>query len=294
MKAETILLAGHPGYVKELLLELVAGQKDWAVTDTTLDPHEIKHAIKEARPDVIVVAPGVVHANVLSLMRDLVSVVPAPKILVVATDNDSRLALRAVEAGASGYLLAEYAFDELEEAVETVMNGRTYLSPGIAGMAYRGRAWNAPPPEGGPESQAEVPRQSRSPGQVRILVVDDELSVRKTVSSMLSRAGYEVECVATAEEAIHSINMEMPDLAVVDLVLPVSSGVAVIKEIRARQTFVPIAIITGYPDSELLTQALQYSPFTVLKKPFTSEALLQTVRSLLGQMLTQRRGSKVG
>jgi DNA-binding NarL/FixJ family response regulator len=67
----------------------------------------------------------------------------------------------------------------------------------------------------------------------------------------------------------------------VDLKLPGGSGADVIREIRAKDKTVPVIVITGYPDSDLMHEAMAYSPLVVLAKPVDPGRLLTTVRSAL-------------
>jgi len=67
----------------------------------------------------------------------------------------------------------------------------------------------------------------------------------------------------------------------VDLVMPGGSGVQVIRAIRELDDTLPVIVITGYPDSELMDQAMNYSPLFVLAKPIRMKPLLDATRSAL-------------
>jgi DNA-binding NtrC family response regulator len=70
------------------------------------------------------------------------------------------------------------------------------------------------------------------------------------------------------------------DLIFLDLVMPLLDGAELFGRIRNVDKQVPVVIITGYPDSELLSRAMKYGPFLVMKKPFGSEDILKVVRDL--------------
>lgn len=112
----------------------IGGCAEWVVSWAGLTAHEIRAGIATSSPDVVFLVPETQTAEVLSLVRTLVLEVSFPPILAIAVANDSRLALRSIEAGASGYVLAENIFDELPAAVKTVLAKRIYLSPGVAGV----------------------------------------------------------------------------------------------------------------------------------------------------------------
>ncbi|MFC2041110.1 hypothetical protein ACFLTY_02165, partial [Chloroflexota bacterium] len=60
------------------------------------------------------------------------------------------------------------------------------------------------------------------------------------------------------------------------------------RHIRQTDKRIPVAIITGYPDSELMGKAMEHGPFTVLKKPFTGDEIVNTVRSFVEGVATRK------
>ena len=88
--------------------------------------------------------PDVVIAEISRLGADMIPSVAAirikfgdSKILAVSDQNDSRLALRIIHAGANGYMILDRTSEELTAAIKAVAAGKLYLSPGIAGLAGR-------------------------------------------------------------------------------------------------------------------------------------------------------------
>jgi len=73
---------------------------------------------------------------------------------------------------------------------------------------------------------------------------------------------------------------QTPDIVMLDLAMPRLNGPATLKEIRQRWGPIPIIIHTGFAGGELMKQALQCSPFTLLAKPSTTDEILETVRKL--------------
>ena len=116
----------------------------------------------------------------------------------------------------------------------------------------------------------------------RVLVVDDEISIRQFLRRALESRGYSVTTAPTCAEAIAIIQQETPDTVLLDLKLPGASGVEVLKHIRSQHGDIPVVIITGYPDSELVAKALQYSPLMMLAKPIELKQLLLTLRTIFG------------
>jgi excisionase family DNA binding protein len=114
-----------------------------------------------------------------------------------------------------------------------------------------------------------------------VLVVDDERDVCRMFGLFLERDGYRVAVAADGKEAIEAAQREMPDVVLLDLVMPGMSGVEVLKRLHAMDRELPVIIVTGHPDSALLTEALRYPPMTLLQKPVDREVLLGTIRRVL-------------
>lgn len=134
----TLLLAEEHDAVGEAMRGVIASDRDlrfdWdlhAVADV-LRVAEVEH------PELLLLSHSMLRSDIAATVRAIKDRTPHSKIVVLSAHNDSRFALRAIEAGASGYLLQDRAFAELANAVSTVMADRTYLSPGIAGMERSG------------------------------------------------------------------------------------------------------------------------------------------------------------
>ena len=118
-------------------------------------------------------------------------------------------------------------------------------------------------------------------GPALALVVDDEKSIRDTVRAFLVADGYRVTTASDGHEAISCARRDMPDVVLLDLVMPRMSGVEVLKELHAMDPDVPVIIVTGYPDSALMAEALRYAPVTLLPKPVEKSTLIRTVKRVL-------------
>ena len=119
--------------------------------------------------------------------------------------------------------------------------------------------------------------QQRGRAQVNILVVDDEPIVRMSVSDVLRRAGFNVATASGGVEALELMRQEVPDLVLLDLKMPGMDGPTTLQKIRQEYGPIPVVILTGYPDSELMNRALSCSPIMLLAKPPTNEQIVETV-----------------
>ena len=129
--------------------------------------------------------------------------------------------------------------------------------------------------------------QQADTGSKTVLVVDDEEVIRDTVRRLLEQKGLSAITAADGTDALEIIRRESPDAVILDLKLPDINGVAVLKEIRMRHGDLPVIVITGYPDSHLVGDALEHSPIMLLAKPVAPGKLLQAISMALAGSTTR-------
>ena len=119
----------------------------------------------------------------------------------------------------------------------------------------------------------------------RILVIDDDASLRQLVAQLLRTSGYEVDEASNGRDGIRLYQQAPFDLVVTDLLMPDKDGLEVLIELRSTSPDVKIITISGsnaYGNSPLNTSRLLGADRTI-QKPFNDEQLLQAVREVLEQ-----------
>lgn len=116
--------------------------------------------------------------------------------------------------------------------------------------------------------------------QPTVLVVDDDEGLHEMFKLFLKKAGFGRMIVGTGKEALAALTKQKFDLCFLDLQLPDITGDEIYAFAKQRYPEMPIVIITGYPDSQMLDNILRHGPVTVLKKPLRVEQLEQTLRIL--------------
>ncbi len=121
----------------------------------------------------------------------------------------------------------------------------------------------------------------------RILVIDDEESIRFTLDIFLSDEGYEVTTASNHDEAISCINTSAFDLVFADILLPDGkTGIDVLKEIKQRGLPCLCVIITGIPEVKTASETVRLGAFDYIAKPVVQETLLHTARIALQRKFT--------
>ena len=126
----------------------------------------------------------------------------------------------------------------------------------------------------------DVLHKEEDSGQPTVLVVDDDEALQETFKLFLKKAGFSRLIVGTGKDAFAAMEKQKFDLCFLDLQLPDITGDEIYKVAKQRFPEMPIVIITGYPDSEMMNNILRYGPVTVLKKPLRLDDLQDTLRHL--------------
>ncbi len=122
--------------------------------------------------------------------------------------------------------------------------------------------------------------QNNIGGKVQILIIDDEPVIGQLFKDSLKGSGYQVTTTLSSLEALELVGSRHFDFIFLDLLMPELDGAELFRRIRQMDKHIPVAIITGYPDSEIMNRAMEYGPITVLKKPFDSEQIHDVIHSL--------------
>lgn len=127
---------------------------------------------------------------------------------------------------------------------------------------------------------------SSPPGHCSVLVVDDDHLFCQMISRILKRSGCRVRQALRGEEGLEIVARQAPDLILLDLKMPGMNGPQFLEELRQTHPDLPVVIVTGYPDSDLMVQAMQYAPVMLLSKPVERQLLERTVRTVVGDKTT--------
>ena len=116
-----------------------------------------------------------------------------------------------------------------------------------------------------------------------VLVVDDEEDILQLVSYNLAREGYKLRCAATGEEALSMARSELPDLILLDLMLPGTDGLEVCKLLKTdpRTAGVPIIMLTAKGEEADVVTGLELGADDYVTKPFSPRVLVARVRAVL-------------
>lgn len=125
----------------------------------------------------------------------------------------------------------------------------------------------------------------------RILIIDDDPSLQQLVKVLIERAGMEPISALNAVEAAQILRQRpLPDLVILDMMLPEVSGIDFLKQMRARTVFdaLPVIILSALADPAQIREGLEAGADRYLTKPYLANNLIKTVQEVL------RSGRKKG
>ena len=111
----------------------------------------------------------------------------------------------------------------------------------------------------------------------KVLIVDDEKSIRNTVSEFLRMDGYEVRTAEDADAAMALLSEQPFDVVITDIVLPRVSGVTLLQRIKARASDIQVIMMTGEPTVDTAVEAVRAGASDYLSKPVGKRELLAVV-----------------
>ena len=138
---------------------------------------------------------------------------------------------------------------------------------------------------------AEMPNETED--RQRILLADDEASIRRILETRLKMVGYDVYTAQDGEEAVNAFNKYNPDLVVLDVMMPKMDGYGVTREIR-RTSDVPIIILTALGDVSERITGLELGADDYVIKPFSPKELEARVKAVLRRTNNRETAAPTG
>jgi len=119
-------------------------------------------------------------------------------------------------------------------------------------------------------------------GRARVLVVDDEASIRDLLAKTLALAEYDVDTAADASTALERIRTAEFDLLIADLKMPGMDGLTLIRQVKHLRSELPVIIITGFSSESSAIEAVNLGVAGYLRKPFRVPEVLEAARKAIG------------
>jgi excisionase family DNA binding protein len=139
-----------------------------------------------------------------------------------------------------------------------------------------GQQWRFP--------KAELDRwlhRNSSGTTANVLVIDDEENIRLLFKETLEESGHKVATAATGSKGLELVRQGNFDLVFLDLRMPGMDGAEALRQIKSLKPGLPVAIMTGYSNSDVMTWALAQGPLEVINKPFNGADIVSVAANFL-------------
>jgi excisionase family DNA binding protein len=188
------------------------------------------------------------------------------------------------------FLTTEEVLDYLQVNLRTVYR---LIKAGKIPAVRVGRQWRFRKRDIDAWLESQRPRSGRAPspartstppaGRARVLVVDDEATIRDLLAKTLALAEYDVDLAPDGRTALERLRMIPYDLLITDLKMPGIDGLAVIREARRLKADIPVIIITGFSTEASAIEAVNLGVSGYLTKPFRVPRVLAVAAKALGE-----------
>src|SRR3989449_1129095 len=115
----------------------------------------------------------------------------------------------------------------------------------------------------------------------RVLVVDDERSMRELLAIMLKQAGHDVTLAEGGEQAVETLKREAFDLVITDLRMRKVDGLAVLRAVKEHSPHTVVLVVTAYASTETAVEAMKLGAYDYLTKPFKLDEIRVTIANAL-------------
>jgi DNA-binding NtrC family response regulator len=140
-----------------------------------------------------------------------------------------------------------------------------------------------------PETEGPAPVLPKG----KVLVVDDEADIRESLETLLSLEGYAVDLAANGGEGLRAAQDRDYDLVLLDLMMPDRSGMEVLREIRLRDSELPIFLITAYGSTQVAVDALKAGATDYFQKPWENDKLLLEIERIIATHRLERENTQL-
>ena len=131
--------------------------------------------------------------------------------------------------------------------------------------------------------------------KAKVLVVDDDIPVWKSITNILEKEGYIVDTALSGEEALDKNKINEYAVMIIDLMMPGMNGIELLEKVKRKSPDITVIMITGYPSIKTAVQSIKAGAFDFIPKPFTPKELMAMVsRALERRHVYEEMASKMG
>lgn len=116
---------------------------------------------------------------------------------------------------------------------------------------------------------------------ISVLIIDDEISVLKAVSTILKHEKIDVTCAQSSQEALEALSMQSFDIILLDIMMPEQDGFSLLKELRDTNILTPVILLSGREEDAMQVEGLGLGADDYMTKPFSKTVLVSKIRAIV-------------
>lgn len=225
-------------------------------------------AVNHVQPDIVCLDYHLPDTNGIELLKGIHEVHGAKVSVVMITgDADPELEAHAAEAGAAGFIRKPFSQESIIKEIRQIANMQALLRLHISKR---------------PEPAAET--------ALKAVIADDSAVMRSLLASILGSMGVKVVAQATdGRHAIEHATKHMPELACLDIEMPVMNGLDALEQIKKQCPKTKVLMVTSRSDRDLVAQAAKRGANGYIIKPFNPERIVSVINGILPALAGARK-----
>jgi DNA-binding NtrC family response regulator len=257
-----ILIIDDDGMVRDALTVFLtrAGHEVTSVVDGA----DGLLVFKNNHPDLVVLDRELPSLSGSEVLAGIMGTAPETRVIILTGYDSPEDADKYIKSGATSFLSKADGLSNVLTEIERILGE----FPKTADV-----------PEDKSSSGVNPPLSRAGGG--RILIVDDDDSIREVLSRFLVSEGYVAFSVADGKAALAFVERDEPDIVLLDIYMPEMNGTEVLKELREKRPGVDVLMITGNADEEVARDCLKGGAFDYISKPVNLSALQTLIRARL-------------
>jgi two-component system chemotaxis response regulator CheY len=220
--------------------------------------------IADRSPDIVCLDYNLPDCNGMDLLKSIAAEFPNLAVIMITGETDPKLQSNAAESGAAGFIHKPFSQDQIAKELAQIIQSQRFL------LEVK---------ESSVPAKASVTSHAN---RIKALVVDDSKTIRALLIAILTQDGIEVVGEATnGMQAVTMAQKLQPDIAFLDIFMPVMGGMEALKQIRTASPATKLVMITALSSRELVMEAIQSGAAGFIVKPLISAKVSEAIKKVL-------------
>lgn len=229
--------------------------------DSVLSAEDGIIMVKENKYDCIISDLWMLGKDGFEFFREIRAMGVKTPVIMMSGHATEEIKKKALEMGINNFVFKPFRIDSLFSILDKLLGKKEV------------------PKDAAPVKRAidAMPSKQKGTSRGRILVVDDNEVVRRTLSDVLDDNGYSVDTASDGDDAIAMIRANYYDVVLMDINMPRMNGVEAVKRIKAISPKIFVVMMTGEAQESVVQESIEYGGYVCLRKPFSYDTFIKSI-----------------